>query len=268
MPRARSASPRLASRLMAPRILNTPMSCTFSSLTQVRVPTRASSSGWLSSGVGARCGAITSRARRTSSKVTGEGGVPTSEPQSVSSRKSGIAGVMAGSPLVRRASVLEPVHVTAPPGPDLLARMLEPPAQHPFVFLAPGVVLRDPLARERAVLDLLEDLLHARADVVVHDARAAGHVAVGGGLADELVHLAQPAFVEQVHDQLELVHALVVRDLGLVTGFHQRLETGDDELRGAAAEHRLLAEEIRFGLLRERGLDHAGACAADAVRVG
>jgi hypothetical protein len=41
--------------------------------------------------------------------------------------------------------------------------------------------------------DLLEDLLHLGADVVVHDARAAREVAVLGRLAHELVHAREAA---------------------------------------------------------------------------
>ena len=40
------------------------------------------------------------------------------------------------------------------------------------------------------------------------------------------------------------------------------------QLRGAAAEHGLLAEQVGLGLLGERGLDAAGAQAADRLRVG
>ncbi len=41
---------------------------------------------------------------------------------------------------------------------------------------------------------------------------------------DELVHLGDAALVQQVDDQLQLVQALVVGDLGLVAGLDQRLE--------------------------------------------
>ena len=103
---------------------------------------------------------------------------------------------------------------------------------------------------------------------VVDDARAAREVAVLRGVADVLVHLLQAAFVQQVDDELHLVHALEVRDFGLVAGFDERLEAAHDELGGAAAEHGLLAEQIRLGFFAERGREHAAARAADAVRVG
>ena len=62
-------------------------------------------------------------------------------------------------------------------------------------------------------------------------------------------HLGEAALVEQVDDQLELVQALEIGDLGLVAGLDQRLEAGDDQLGGAAAQHGLLAEQIGLGFL-------------------
>ena len=82
------------------------------------------------------------------------------------------------------------------------------------------------------------------------------------------MHSLDPALPDQVDDQLQLVQALVVGDLGLVARLDERLEAELDQLRNTAAEHGLLAEEIGLGLLRERRLDHAGAGCADrgAVR--
>ena len=134
--------------------------------------------------------------------------------------------------------------------------------------LRPLGVLLDPLLGELAVLDFLEDLAHLFLGLVVDDARAAREVAVLGRVGDELVHLGEAAFVQQVDDELQLVQALVVRDFGLIAGFHQRLEALEHELGRAAAEHGLLAEQIRLGLFGERRLEHAAAGAADAVRVG
>ena len=66
------------------------------------------------------------------------------------------------------------------------------------------------------------------------------------------VHLGDAALVEQVDDQLELVQALEIGDLGLVAGLDQGLEAGDDQLGGAAAQHGLLAEQVGLGLLARR----------------
>ena len=93
-------------------------------------------------------------------------------------------------------------------------------------------------------------------------------VAVLGGVGHRPALLGDAALVDEVDDQLELVQALEVGDLRLVAGLDEGLEPVHDELRDAAAEHGLLTEEVGLGLLGERGLDGAGAGAADALGVG
>ena len=131
-----------------------------------------------------------------------------------------------------------------------------------------GVHLGDPLAGERPVLDLAEHLAHLGANVLVDDAVAAREVSVLGRVGDRPAHVREAALPDQVDDQLQLVQALVVRDLGLVARLDERLEAGSDQLGRAAAEHRLLAEEVGLGLLREGGLDHARATGAERGPVG
>ena len=99
-------------------------------------------------------------------------------------------------------------------------------------------------------------------------ALAARVVAVLGGVGDREAHPGEPLLVHQVDDQLELVQALEVGHLGVIAGLDERLEAGLDELGGAAAEHRLLAEQVGLGLVLEARLDHAAARAADALGVG
>ena len=64
------------------------------------------------------------------------------------------------------------------------------------------------------------------------------------------------------------MQALEVGEARVIAGVDQRVEAGLDQLGGAAAEHRLLAEEVGLALVLEGGLDHAGAGAADALGVG
>ena len=131
-----------------------------------------------------------------------------------------------------------------------------------------GVVLGDPARGERAVLDLREDLLHRRADVVVDDPRAADVVAELGRVADAEAHEVEAAAVHQVDDELELVHRLEVGQLGLVAGLDERLEGHLDQRRRPAAQDRLLAEQVGLGLLGEGRLEDAGAGAAERPGVG
>src|SRR5450759_1512010 len=139
---------------------------------------------------------------------------------------------------------------------------------HGEEFVAAGFVLGDPLFGEFAGLDFGEDLRHFGAGLIVYDARAAGVVAVFGGVADAVAHVAEAAFLDEVHDEFEFVEALEVSDLGGVSGFDQSLEPGPDEFGRAAAEDGLFAEEIAFGLFAERGVDDASLEAAERERVG
>ena len=129
-------------------------------------------------------------------------------------------------------------------------------------------VLEDELLRELPGLDLLEDLLHLRLGLVGDDTRAAGVVAVLGGVADRVAHIGEAAFVDQVHDQLQFVHRLEECALLLVAGLDQCFEGGLDQGRKAAAKDHLLAEEVRLALFAEGCLKHAGAGAADSLGVG
>src|SRR5918998_1020574 len=174
-------------------------------------------------------------------------------------------GVMAP---VRLEVRLDPIHVRA----QLLALDLDLVAllllAHALEVLLPGAILRDPLARELAGLDLAEDRLHGLASLVGDDPRAAGEIAVFGRVGDRVAHPGDALLVHQVDDQLELVQALEVGQARVVAGVHERLVAGADQLGHAAAQHGLLAEQVGLRLVLEGGLDHAAAGAADALGVG
>src|ERR1022692_2352079 len=97
---------------------------------------------------------------------------------------------------------------------------------HGEELVAAGLVLGDPLPGKFARLDFGEDLFHFGARLLVHDARAAGVVAVFGGVADAVAHVAEAAFLDEVDDEFEFVEALEVGDLGGVSGFDEGLEAG------------------------------------------
>src|SRR5438270_13892995 len=139
------------------------------------------------------------------------------------------------------------------------------------VFVEVGaavLVLGDPFIGEAAVLDLVEDAAHLGLGLLVDDARPARVVAVLGRVGDREVHARDAVLVHEVDDQLQLVQALEVGRLGLVTRPNESLEAGLHQLDDAATQHHLLAEEVGLGLLLERGLEHAGAGGADGVGVG
>ncbi len=89
-----------------------------------------------------------------------------------------------------------------------------------------------------------------------------------GRIAHRVAHVVETALVEEIDDQLELVHALEVGHLGLIAGFNQRFKARLDQRRHAAAKHSLLAKQIGLGFFRERRFDHTRAGTANALRIG
>jgi len=123
--------------------------------------------------------------------------------------------------------------------------------------------LLDPFPGEGPALDIGQDLLHPGADGGGDERRPARVIAVFRGVRDRVAHELHAPAVHQIHDELELVQALEVRELGGVARGDEGLEAGLDERRDSPAQHHLLAEQVAFGLLAERGGQHAGAGAAD-----
>src|SRR5438552_15725341 len=156
-----------------------------------------------------------------------------------------------------RLPLLRPRHHGPQLGAHLLDRMLRAGLAQRLEPSAPAAALGDPLAREAAGLDVGEDALHRRANFRRYDLGASGVVAVLCGVADRIPHELHAAAIHQVHDQLELVHALEVGDLRRVSGSREGLEPGLDQRGDAAAQDRLLAEQIGLRLLAARPLEPA-----------
>src|SRR6266542_4088886 len=152
-------------------------------------------------------------------------------------------------------------------GTDLLEQAARVAAPELLEAGPSRLVICEQLARELSAAHLVEQLAHRLLHSRVDDARAAGQVAVLGDVGDRVAHVLEPALVDEVDDQLQLVQALVVRDLGLVTRLDERLETGLDQRGDAAAEAGLLAEEVALGLLCERRLQQSDAPASDRSAV-
>src|SRR5215208_1223486 len=130
------------------------------------------------------------------------------------------------------------------------------------------LVLQNPVAGELAALDVRKDLAHPLPNALVYDLRPGGVVTILGGVRDRVPHLGEATLVDEVQYKLQLVNALVVRELRLVPGLDKRIEPGFQERREPAAEHRLLPEEVCLGLLGKGGLDDTGPAAPDTPRVG
>src|SRR5437588_1998690 len=169
---------------------------------------------------------------------------------------------------VHQPVLADPGHHLAQPRADFLDRQLgghAPLAQQPRRARA---VLEHELLGVLTVLDAMQRLLHARSHARVDDLRPGDVFAVFGVVRDRVVHRADAALVHEVDDELELVQALEVRHFRRVARLDQRVEARLDQLDTAAAEYRLLAEEVGLGLFLERGLDDAGLAAADRRGIG
>ena len=117
-------------------------------------------------------------------------------------------------------------------------------------------------------MDLGQDLLHARLGIGVDDPGAAHEITVLGGIRNRVPHIGNAILIDEINDELDLVNALEIRHLRRIARLHQGFETRLHERCQAAAKNRLLAEEIRLGLLLEGGLDDARTAAADGARIG
>src|SRR3989304_3264201 len=83
-----------------------------------------------------------------------------------------------------RAGAFDPGHHRAEFLADLFDRMIGVLLAHRKEAGATGLVLEDPLSREGAVLDFIQDRSHLGFDPLVDHARAAAVVAVLPGVAD------------------------------------------------------------------------------------
>src|SRR5262249_49247518 len=72
-------------------------------------------------------------------------------------------------------------------------------------LLAAGLVLVHPFTSELPRLDLLQDLLHLRASLIVHHARTARVIAVLCRVRYRVPHVAETALVNQIDNQLHFM---------------------------------------------------------------
>src|SRR5579863_3927073 len=162
----------------------------------------------------------------------------------------------------------EPGHHRAQVGSDMLDLMPGIGLAHGREAGAACLVFQYPACGKGAILDFAQDAAHLVARAFVNDARAGDIVAKFGGVTDGVTHVAHAALVHQIHDQLHLVHALEVGDFRLVAGVDKCLEACADQRGDAAAKHRLLAEQIGFGLFGNGSAQDTRARAADGARIG
>src|SRR5262249_26012925 len=129
----------------------------------------------------------------------------------------------------------------------------------PLEEVGPAVVeLLHEFPGERSVADLAENAPHLFDAAAVDDPRATGVAAELRGVRNRQVHLARAAWLQWPRLQLLCGRALEVASPGRSPPPDQGVEAGLDRRGAPAAEHHLLTEQVRLGLLGERGGKRAG----------
>ncbi len=90
-------------------------------------------------------------------------------------------------------------------------------------------VFFDPLPGETPVADLGKDSAHLFACLGSDDARPGGIIALLGGIADGIAHVAESAPVYEIDDQFQFVETFEVRDFRLIAGGDKRLKACLDQ---------------------------------------
>src|SRR5450759_1671370 len=93
----------------------------------------------------------------------------------------------------------------------------------------PGFDVGHPTSGERAILDVLQHAAHCVLRPLVNDSRSGHILAKLSGVAYSLVHAGHTTLVDEVGDQLDLVHALKVGQLGTVTRLDERVKSGSQQ---------------------------------------
>src|SRR5260370_26313993 len=86
-------------------------------------------------------------------------------------------------------------------------------------------VFFNPFFGEAAVANLRENFAHFLARFLGDDSRSGGIVALLGGVAHGIAHIAEAAAINQIDDVFQFVEALEISDFALIAGLDQCLET-------------------------------------------
>ena len=125
------------------------------------------------------------------------------------------------------------------------------------------MILQHEFSRELSGLDFFQDAPHFRFRFFRDDARTAGNTTIFSSIRHGVPHIGDTAFVEEIDDQLQFVQTFEVGHLRCVTRFNQRLEPSLHQRGSAAAQHGLLAKQIRFSFFAKRGFDDPRATGTD-----
>src|SRR3990170_8614628 len=116
---------------------------------------------------------------------------------------------------------------------------------YPPLLIEPGAssfVFLDPTRGVSPILDLFEHLAHDVLGFLGDELGASGIITVLCRVRDRITHIIQASAIHQVYDQFQLVKALEISYLWLVTGFNQGLEPGFNQGRDSPAQDGLFAK--------------------------
>ena len=85
-----------------------------------------------------------------------------------------------------------------------------------------------------ARLDFFEDFLHLDFGLFRDDPWTSRVVTKLSGVGDAVPHVVQTTLIQQVHNQLELVHALKVSHFRLIASFDKRFKTSLNQFANTA----------------------------------
>src|SRR5215472_6788279 len=130
---------------------------------------------------------------------------------------------------IHQGPLLEPGHHASQTRANGFNRVLQTRGFELFEARFAGFAFGHPLIGKAPGLHVSQKLLHLVADALVDDPRTARQVAILGGVRNRVAHVADAAFVYQVHDQLHFVQALEVGHLRRVAGRNQSFKACLDE---------------------------------------
>ena len=133
---------------------------------------------------------------------------------------------------------------------------------------ASALILKNPITCECSVLNLSKYFFHFFLGLVSNNTLADAVVAVFGCIGNGITHASKAALIDQINDQLHLVHALIVSIFRIITGLTENFKSDLHKFGDASAQHSLLSEKISLRLFAERCLEKSCTAAADPVTIG
>ena len=132
----------------------------------------------------------------------------------------------------------------------------------------PAAILVDPFLGKFSRLDIFQQILHGLSDLGADNLLSPGKIPILRSVANRIAHISQTTLVDEIHDQLDFVHALKIRHLRWITRVHQGLISRLDQGREPAAQDRLLAKKISLGFIFKGSFNDRRPSTAQGLGIG